>query len=80
MSIVGGVTGVFMALLQVVDPLRKINPQYADNIERMYQYAREHDLRAAEVITDAKGDRSRKAHEHQGRQDHQSLLRRARPQ
>lgn len=63
MSIVGGVTGVFMALLQVVDPLRKINPQYADNIERMYKYARKHDLRAAEVITDAKGDRSRKAHE-----------------
>ena len=35
MSIVGGVTGVFMALLQVVDPLRKVNPAYADNIERM---------------------------------------------
>lgn len=63
MSIVGGVTGVFMALLQVVDPLRKVNPDYADNIERMYRYARDNDLRAAEVITDAKGDRSRKAHE-----------------
>lgn len=63
MSIVGGVTGVFMALLQIVDPLRKVNPQYADNIERMYRYARANDLRAAEVITDAKGDRSRRAHE-----------------
>ncbi|MEN6541828.1 4-hydroxyphenylacetate 3-hydroxylase N-terminal domain-containing protein [Parvibaculum sp.] len=63
MSIVGGVTGVFMALLQIVDPLRKVNPQFAENIERMYRFARDNDLRAAEVITDAKGDRSRKAHE-----------------
>jgi 4-hydroxybutyryl-CoA dehydratase/vinylacetyl-CoA-Delta-isomerase len=63
MSIVGGVTGVFMALLQIVDPLRKVNAQFADNIENMYRYARKHDLRAAEVITDAKGDRSRKANE-----------------
>lgn len=63
MSIVGGVTGVFMALLSIVDELRKVKPEYADNIERMYIYARDNDLRAAEVITDAKGDRSRKAHE-----------------
>ena len=63
MSIVGGVTGVYMALLQIRDRLARINPQFADNIERMYHYARDNDLRAAEVITDAKGDRSKKAHE-----------------
>lgn len=63
MSIVGGVTGVYMALLQVRDKLAAVNPQFAQNIENMYRYAREHDLRAAEVITDAKGDRSKKAHE-----------------
>ncbi|MGE0824052.1 MAG: 4-hydroxyphenylacetate 3-hydroxylase N-terminal domain-containing protein [Candidatus Binatia bacterium] len=63
LSIVGGVTAVFMALLNVLDEVAQANPQYAQNIERMYQYARANDLRAAEVITDAKGDRSRKAHE-----------------
>ncbi|MBX9604747.1 MAG: 4-hydroxyphenylacetate 3-hydroxylase [Gammaproteobacteria bacterium] len=63
MTIVGGVTGVYMALLQVRDRLEAINPRFAHNIERMYLYARDNDLRAAEVITDAKGDRSKKAHE-----------------
>ena len=63
MSIVGGVTGVYMALLQVKNRLGAINPRFAHNIERMYLYARDNDLRAAEVITDAKGDRSKKAHE-----------------
>ena len=63
MSIVGGVTGVFMALLQVKDRLSAINARFAHNIERMYLYARDHDLRAAEIITDAKDDRSKKAHE-----------------
>ena len=62
-SIVGGVTGVYMALLSIVDEVRALNPQFADNIERLYKYARDNDLRAAEVITDAKGDRARKAHE-----------------
>ncbi|MBI1239934.1 MAG: 4-hydroxyphenylacetate 3-hydroxylase [Alphaproteobacteria bacterium] len=63
MSIVGGVTGVFMALLSIVDELRKERPDFADNVERLYKEARSKDLRAAEVITDAKGDRARKAHE-----------------
>ena len=63
MSIVGGVTGVYMALLQIKDRLAQVNAQYAQNIENMYRYARDNDLRAAEVITDAKGDRSKKAHE-----------------
>jgi 4-hydroxybutyryl-CoA dehydratase/vinylacetyl-CoA-Delta-isomerase len=63
MSIVGGVTGVFMALMSVKDAVAEVNPQYADNIERMYRYVRDNDLRAAEVITDPKGDRSRRAHE-----------------
>ncbi|MGR8920364.1 MAG: 4-hydroxyphenylacetate 3-hydroxylase N-terminal domain-containing protein [Gammaproteobacteria bacterium] len=63
MSIVGGVTGVYMALLTIKDRLAAVNPQYAENIENMYRYARDRDLRAAEVITDAKGDRAKKAHE-----------------
>jgi len=63
MSIAGGVTGVFMALMSVKDAVAEVNPQYADNIERMYRYVRDNDLRAAEVITDPKGDRSRRAHE-----------------
>lgn len=63
MSIVGGVTGVFMALMSVKDAVAEVNPQYAANIERMYRHVRDNDLRAAEVITDPKGDRSRRAHE-----------------
>lgn len=62
-SIVGLVSGVYMALMSVKDAVAKVNPQYAANIEAMYRYARDNDLRAAEVITDAKGDRRRKAHE-----------------
>jgi len=63
MSIVGGVTGVYMALLSVKDEVGAANPRYAENIERLWRTARDQDLRAAEVITDAKGDRSRKAHQ-----------------
>lgn len=63
MSIVGGVTGVMMALMSVKDQVAAVNPQYAENIERLYKHVRDNDLRAAEVITDAKGDRSRRAHE-----------------
>lgn len=63
MSIVGGVTGVFMALMSVRDEVAEVNPRYAENIQSMYHYARDRDLRAAEVITDAKGDRSRRANE-----------------
>src|SRR5262245_33639621 len=62
-SIVGLVSGVYMALMSVKDAVEKVNPQYARNIEAMYRHARDDDLRAAEVITDAKGDRKRKAHE-----------------
>lgn len=56
-------TGVFMALMSVKDQVAEVNPQYAENIERMYRYCRDNDLRAAEVITDPKGDRKRRAHE-----------------
>jgi 4-hydroxybutyryl-CoA dehydratase/vinylacetyl-CoA-Delta-isomerase len=63
MSIVGGVTGVLMALMSVKDAVAEANPKYAENIERMYRYVRDNDLRAAEVITDPKGDRKRRAHE-----------------
>ncbi|BCW88849.1 4-hydroxybutyryl-CoA dehydratase/vinylacetyl-CoA-Delta-isomerase [Alphaproteobacteria bacterium SO-S41] len=63
MSIVGGVTGVMMALMSVKDAVAAVNPKYAENIERLYAYVRDNDLRAAEVITDPKGDRSKRAHE-----------------
>lgn len=58
-SITTAVTAVLMALYNVEGEVRKVKPQYADNIVRMYKYCRDNDLRAAEVITDAKGDRSR---------------------
>lgn len=63
MSIVGGVTGVMMALMSAKDAIAEVNPQYARNIENLYRHVRDNDLRAAEVITDPKGDRSRRAHE-----------------
>jgi 4-hydroxybutyryl-CoA dehydratase/vinylacetyl-CoA-Delta-isomerase len=55
------VTGVYMALMSVKDAVSKVNPMYGENIERMYRYCRDNDLRAAEVITDPKGDRKRSA-------------------
>jgi len=57
------VTGVFMALMSAKDQVAEVSPQYADNIERMYRYCRDNDLRGAEVITDPKGDRKRRANE-----------------
>ena len=62
-SIGTAVSGVYMALMSVKDDVAQVNPQYAANIERMYRYCRDNDLRAAEVITDPKGDRKRRAHE-----------------
>ena len=52
-----------MALMSVKDEVAQVNPACAANIERMYRYCRDNDLRAAEVITDPKGDRKRRAHE-----------------
>jgi 4-hydroxybutyryl-CoA dehydratase / vinylacetyl-CoA-Delta-isomerase len=62
-SIGTAVSGVFMALMSVKDQVAAANPQYGENIERMYRYCRDNDLRGAEVITDPKGDRKRRAHE-----------------
>jgi 4-hydroxybutyryl-CoA dehydratase/vinylacetyl-CoA-Delta-isomerase len=62
-SIGTAVSGVYMALMSVKDDVAQVNPQCAANIERMYRYCRDNDLRAAEVITDPKGDRKRRAHE-----------------
>jgi 4-hydroxybutyryl-CoA dehydratase/vinylacetyl-CoA-Delta-isomerase len=62
-SMVVKVTGVYMALMSVKDAIAKEKPEYAANIEAVYRYARDHDLRAAEVITDPKGDRTRRANE-----------------
>ncbi|HUO91588.1 MAG TPA: 4-hydroxyphenylacetate 3-hydroxylase N-terminal domain-containing protein [Rhizomicrobium sp.] len=62
-SIGTAVSGVFMALMSVKDQVSAVNPQYGENIERMYRYCRDNDLRGAEVITDPKGDRKRRAHE-----------------
>jgi 4-hydroxybutyryl-CoA dehydratase / vinylacetyl-CoA-Delta-isomerase len=57
------VTGVYMALMSVKDDVAEVNPRCGENIQRMYRYCRDNDLRAAEVITDPKGDRKRRAHE-----------------
>src|SRR5262245_47083130 len=62
-SIGTAVSGVYMALMSVKDDVAQVNPQCAANIERMYRYCRDNDLGAAEVITDPKGDRKRRAHE-----------------
>jgi 4-hydroxybutyryl-CoA dehydratase/vinylacetyl-CoA-Delta-isomerase len=62
-SIGTAVSGVFMALMSVKDQVAAVNPQCGENIERMYRYCRNNDLRGAEVITDPKGDRKRRAHE-----------------
>ncbi|HEV7547931.1 MAG TPA: 4-hydroxyphenylacetate 3-hydroxylase N-terminal domain-containing protein [Reyranella sp.] len=62
-SIGTAVSGVYMALMSVKDDVAQVNPQCAANIERMYRYCRDNDLRAAEVITDPKGDRKCRAHE-----------------
>jgi 4-hydroxybutyryl-CoA dehydratase/vinylacetyl-CoA-Delta-isomerase len=62
-SIGTAVSGVYMALMSVKDDVAQVNPACAANIERMYRYCRDNDLRAAEVITDPKGDRKRRAHE-----------------
>ena len=63
MSIGTAVSSVYMALMSVKDEVGRVNPMYAENIERMYRYCRDNDLRAAEVITDPKGDRKRRANE-----------------
>lgn len=60
---IGLVSGVFMAMLSIKDQLAAVNPAFAENIDRLYRLGRDGDLRAAQVITDAKGDRSRKANE-----------------
>jgi 4-hydroxybutyryl-CoA dehydratase/vinylacetyl-CoA-Delta-isomerase len=63
LSIGSAVSSVYMALMSVKDEVGRVNPMYAENIERMYKYCRDNDLRAAEVITDPKGDRKRRANE-----------------
>jgi 4-hydroxybutyryl-CoA dehydratase/vinylacetyl-CoA-Delta-isomerase len=60
---IGLVSGVFMAMLSIKDQLATVNPKFAENIDQLYRLGRDGDLRAAQVITDAKGDRSRKANE-----------------
>ncbi len=58
-SIVSATVGSLFALLNVKDTMGTVKPEYATNIENLYTHCRDNDLRLAEVITDAKGDRSR---------------------
>ena len=58
-SIISGTISGLFALLNVRDLLAKIKPEYARNVEKLYTRCRDNDLRIAEVITDAKGDRGR---------------------
>lgn len=60
-TIVGLVVGALFALLHVRDDIAQADPAYRDNIDAFYRHCRDNDLRLAEVITDAKGDRSRHA-------------------
>ncbi|MBI3994053.1 MAG: 4-hydroxyphenylacetate 3-hydroxylase [Candidatus Lambdaproteobacteria bacterium] len=68
-SILSATASSLFALLHVKDEIGAVNAQYAKNIERLYQHCRDNDLRIAEVITDAKGDRSR----HPAKQDDPDL-------
>src|SRR4029078_7051229 len=45
-SIVTGVTALLMALYNIKDQVAKGNGLYAENIERVYKYCRDNDLRA----------------------------------
>lgn len=58
-SIISGTVSGLFALLNVRDLLGKVKPEYARNIEALYTHCRDNDLRIAEAITDAKGDRGR---------------------
>ncbi len=59
-SIISGTVSGLFALLNVRDVIGQANASYAENIQRLYEHCRDNDLRIAEVITDAKGDRGRK--------------------
>ena len=58
-SIVSATVSGLFALLNVKELIGSVKEEYARNIENLYQHCLENDLRIAEVITDAKGDRSR---------------------
>lgn len=56
-----GTTGVsLLALTSAAAKLGELNPDYRDRIYQYVDYCREHDLRCAEVITDAKGHRKKR--------------------
>jgi len=52
-------TGVFMALMSVKDQIAEVNPKYAENIDRIYRYARDNDLYLTYVIINPQADRSK---------------------
>jgi len=58
-SIISGTISGLFALLNVRDMLATVKPEYAQNVQNLYNHCREKDLKIAEVITDAKGDRGR---------------------
>ncbi len=56
-----GTTGVsLLALTSAAATLGELNPAYRERIYAYVDYCREHDLRCAEVITDAKGHRKKR--------------------
>ena len=56
-----GTTGVsLLALTSAAAKLGELNPAYRERIYAYADYCREHDLRCAEVITDAKGHRKKR--------------------
>lgn len=46
-----------LALLTAATRMREQHPEYADRIERYFEYCKDNDLRCVQAITDAKGDR-----------------------
>src|SRR5262245_44727774 len=56
-----GTTGVtLLALTTAAAKLGEVNPAYQERIYKYVEYCRTHDLRCAEVITDAKGHRKKR--------------------
>ncbi|PCJ66180.1 MAG: 4-hydroxyphenylacetate 3-hydroxylase [Candidatus Hydrogenedentota bacterium] len=60
MSPVSASVGALFALLNAEELLAEVNPDYARNVRALYERCRDEDLRIAQLVTDPKGDRSRK--------------------
>jgi 4-hydroxybutyryl-CoA dehydratase / vinylacetyl-CoA-Delta-isomerase len=53
-----GLAGAALALLTAAEALAQANPDYATRARAFFEHCRDNDLRLAELITDAKGNRA----------------------